>query len=129
MTTFSIGESIETPQPLNKNKHVKLKKQLSCLAVSVISYDVLRNLEAESKRKIFYDLDVIWTLNLLIWSQTRQHWATKSRDKFLRVFMQRGFRILSCNSRLRKQHFNTMFFEWDYFFQPSMLSYKPSFLV
>ena len=29
-----------------------------------------------------------------------------------------GFRILSSVSRLQKQHFNAMFFEWDFFLQP-----------
>ena len=30
------------------------------------------------RRKFLLELDVIWIRNLLIWSQTRYHWATKS---------------------------------------------------
>ena len=82
---FLMGESIETPQPLNKNKRVKLKKQLSCLVASVILFDVLRNLEDRSERKSFSDFDLNWKRNLLIWSQRRYHCATKWRDRFCRV--------------------------------------------
>ena len=84
VTIFSIGESIETPKPLKRKKCARLKKQPSCPAASVIFYDVLPNLEAKSECKILSDLVVIWTCNLLIWSQTHHHCATTSTVRCLR---------------------------------------------
>ena len=84
VTIFSIGESNENPKPLKRKKCARLKKQPSCPAASVIFYDVLPNLEAKSECKILSDLVVIWTCNLLIWSQTHHHCATTSTVRCLR---------------------------------------------